>query len=460
LDVQAVMVSEFKALALAALAACQKHPRRVMGAIGTLLLGTGVTAFGIAPLAPDAAKLPVREVLEAVKLDRDSDGVLDASLWSATSDPTVSMVLHRMDYTRRDDTVNSLLQRMGVSDTQAANFLRNTPQARELLTGRAGKSVSVQTDGRHTLQKLTASWPAADERAYRKLTVERHGTAFLAKLTFGDLKPTVRTSSGTIQSSLFAATDAARMPDAVATQLAEIFAGDIDFRRDLRKGDRFSVVYESLELDGEPVRTGRILSAEFINGGKALQSVWFQEPGSKGGYYSLDGQSKRRAYLASPLEFSRVSSGYGMRFHPVNGVMAAHTGIDFAAPTGTPVRSVGDGVVDFAGWRGGYGNYIVVTHRNGQATAYGHLSRINVKKGQRVEQGMNIGAVGSTGVSTGPHLHFEFIEKGAFKDPAIIAKQGETVPISAGARPAFNALVKSLTVELAAARQVMTASAE
>ena len=413
------MVSEFKALALAALAACQKHPRRVMGAIGTLLLGTGVTAFGIAPLAPDAAKLPVREVLEAVKLDRDSDGVLDASLWSATSDPTVSMVLHRMDYTRRDDTVNSLLQRMGVSDTQAANFLRNTPQARELLTGRAGKSVSVQTDGRHTLQKLTASWPAADERAYRKLTVERHGTAFLAKLTFGDLKPTVRTSSGTIQSSLFAATDAARMPDAVATQLAEIFAGDIDFRRDLRKGDRFSVVYESLELDGEPVRTGRILSAEFINGGKALQSVWFQEPGSKGGYYSLDGQSKRRAYLASPLEFSRVSSGYGMRFHPVNGVMAAHTG-----------------------------------------TAYGHLSRINVKKGQRVEQGMNIGAVGSTGVSTGPHLHFEFIEKGAFKDPAIIAKQGETIPISAGARPAFNALVKSLTVELAAARQVMTASAE
>ena len=202
------------------------------------------------------------------------------------------------------------------------------------------------------------------------------------------------------------------------------------------------------------------MSAEFINGGKALQSVWFQEPGSKGGYYSLDGQSKRRAYLASPLEFSRVSSGYGMRFHPVNGVMAAHTGIDFAAPTGTPVRSVGDGVVDFAGWRGGYGNYIVVTHRNGQATAYGHLSRINVKKGQRVEQGMNIGAVGSTGVSTGPHLHFEFIEKGAFKDPAIIAKQGETIPISAGARPAFNALVKSLTVELAAASQVMTASAE
>lgn len=458
MDVHAVMVSDFKAMALAALAACQKHPRRVMGAIGTLLLGTGVTAFGIAPLAPDAAKLPVREVLEAVNLD--SDNRIDTALWSAPSGPSTPMVLYRMDQTRRDDTVNSLLQRLGVADTLAANFLRNTPQAKELLAGRAGKQVSVETDGRQALQKLTASWPAADDRAYRKLTVERHGNAFLAKLSFGDLKPTIRTSSGTIQSSLFAATDAARMPDAVATQLAEIFSGDIDFRRDLRKGDRFTAVYESLELDGEPVRTGRVLSAEFINDGKAIQSVFFQEPGSKGGYYTLDGQSKRRSYLASPLEFSRVSSGYGMRFHPVNGAMAAHTGIDFAAPTGTSVRVVGDGVVDFAGWRNGYGNYIVVQHRNGQATAYGHLSRINVKKGQRVEQGSNIGAVGTTGVSTGPHLHFEFIEKGAFRDPSIIAKQGETVPVSASARPAFNALVKNLNVELAAARQIMTASAE
>lgn len=454
------MVSELKALALAGLAACQKHPRRVMGAIGTLLLGTGVTAFGIAPLAPDAAKLPVREVLEAVSLDRDGDGTRDLSLWSEANGLVAPMVLHRMDYTRRDDTVNSLLQRLGVADTRAASFLRTAAQTRELLTGRSGKLVSVETDGNQNLLRLTASWPAADERAFRKLTVERHGTAFLAKLSFGDLKPAVRTSSGTIQSSLFAATDAARMPDAVATQLAEIFSGDIDFRRDLRKGDRFSVVYESLELDGEPVRTGRVLSAEFINNGKAIQSVWFQEPGTKGGYYTLDGQSKRRAYLASPLEFSRVSSGYGMRFHPVRGVLAAHTGIDYAAPTGTPVRTVGDGVVDFAGWRGGYGNYIIVRHTNGQSTAYGHLSRIHVKKGQRVEQGTNIGAVGSTGVSTGPHLHFEFIENGAFRDPSIIAKQGETVPVSASARPAFNALVKSLGVELAGARQVLTASAE
>ncbi|HRK37658.1 MAG TPA: M23 family metallopeptidase [Burkholderiaceae bacterium] len=454
------MVSEFKALALAAWAACQRHPRRVAGALGALLLGTGVTAFGIAPLAPDAANLPVREVLEAVKLDRDGDGVADTSLWSDVGASGTHMVLHRMDHTRREDTINSLLQRMGVADPRAADYMRQSLQARELVTGRAGKVVSIETDGQHRLLKLTASWPANDERAYRKLTVERHGTAFITKQSFGDLRATIRTASGTIQSSLFAATDAARVPDTVATQLAEIFSGDIDFRRDLRKGDRFTVVYESLDLEGEQVRTGRILSAEFVNAGKTMQSVWFQEPGSKGGYFTPDGQSKRRSYLASPLEFSRVSSGYGMRFHPVRGVVAAHTGIDYAAPTGTPIRVVGDGVVEFAGWRGGYGNYIVVRHRNGQSTAYGHLSRIHVKTGQRVEQGTHIGLVGSTGVSTGPHLHFEFIENGVFRDPSIIAKQGETIPVSPGARVAFNAMVKNLNIELAAARQVTLASAQ
>ena len=453
------MLHHFHALAQAAMSVLNKHPRRVVGAIGTLLLGTGVTAFGIAPLAPDAAELPVQQVLQAIDLSPIAAEQLDPTV--AATSLSAPLTLYRHEQTRRDDTLNTLLQRLGLNDSQAQAFLRTDPKARELLTGRAGKLVSVEMDGRQRLHKLTARWVAnPEDTSFRRLVVERKGKGFQIHQDSSPLTVSTRIASGNIQSSLFAATDAARIPDSVANQLAEIFSADIDFRRDLRKGDQFTVVYESLEADGEPMRNGRVLAAAFNNNGTLHESVWFQEPGSKGGYYAPDGQSKRRSFLAAPLEFTRVSSGYGMRFHPVNGVMAAHTGIDFAAPTGTPVRSVGDGVVDFAGWRGGYGNYIVVTHRNGQATAYGHLSRINVKKGQRVEQGTNIGAVGSTGVSTGPHLHFEFIEKGAFKDPAIIAKQGETIPISAGARPAFNALVKSLTVELAAASQVMTASAE
>lgn len=439
-----------------ALQMLQAHPKRVMGTVGAILLTGGVTATAIAPLAPDAADLPVRQILESVELEAPPT----LSAWPGLDKNGGSLVLYRHDFTRGNDTMVSLLQRLGVSDVGAVQFLKQSSMMRELLSGKAGKLVQVQTDGQQRLLGLTARWSASEDRSYRKLVVERTASGqFLVKPGHGELKPAIRMVSGNIQTSLFAATDALGMPEGVATQMAEIFSSDIDFRRDLRKGDRFSVVYESLEADGEPLKAGRILSAEFVNAGKALQSIWFQEPGSKGGYYSFDGQSKRRSYLASPLAFSRVSSGYGMRFHPVAGHMAAHTGIDLAAPTGTPVMVVGDGTVRFAGWQRGYGNYIVVDHRNREATAYAHLSRIMVKVGERVSQGTTIGLVGSTGVSTGPHLHFEFIENGAFKDPLIVAKRGETIPIAATSRPAFEAHVKRMKVELAAASGTQVASA-
>jgi len=439
----------------AALHILQAHPKRVMGTVGAILLTGGVTATAIAPLAPDAASLPVRQILESVELETPP------SLAAIPSLPGKSggMVLYRHDFTRGNDTMASLLQRLGVADVGAAEFLKQSSMMRELLSGKPGKLVQVQTDGQKRLLNLTARWSATEDRSYRKLVVERTGNQFLVKPGFGELKPTIRMVSGTIQTSLFAATDALGMPEGVATQMAEIFSSDIDFRRDLRKGDRFSVVYESLEADGEPLRAGRILSAEFINAGKPLQSIWFQEPGSKGGYYSFDGQSKRRSYLASPLAFSRVSSGYGMRFHPVAGHMAAHTGIDLAAPTGTPVMVVGDGTVRYAGWQRGYGNYIVVDHRNREATAYAHLSRIMVRVGERVSQGSTIGLVGSTGVSTGAHLHFEFLENGVFKDPLIVAKRGETIPIAAASRPAFEAQARRMKLELAATVSTQVASA-
>jgi murein DD-endopeptidase MepM/ murein hydrolase activator NlpD len=438
--------------------ALKAHPHRVVAVLGTVLLGTGVTAFGIAPLAPDAADLPIRQVLQAVQLEATPALALGNTPVNGAPE---SLVLYRHDQTRRDDTVGSLLQRLGVNDPQAAAFLRTTPQARGLLSGRAGKLVAAQTDGHQSLVKLTFKWAVGDDTPqFNKLVVERTPSGFKATASVGTLTAATRMGSGTIQTSLFAATDAVGLPDPVANQLAEIFSADIDFRRDLRRGDRFSVIYESLEAEGEPLRMGRVLTAEFVNAGKALRSLWFQEPGSKGGYYSFDGQSKRRSYLASPLAFSRVSSGYGMRFHPVSGGIKAHLGVDFAAPTGTPVRAVGDGVVDFAASQRGYGNVVVLSHRNGHTTAYAHLSRILVRKGQRVEQGVLVGEVGSTGVSTGPHLHFEFRDNGVHKDPLTLAKQGEAVPVSTAARPVFNAVSQRMAVELTAAAQYTTASAE
>ena len=451
------MVPFLSALSQSAAAALKAHPRRVVAALGALLLGTGVTAFGIAPLAPDAADLPVRQILQAVELD-----AAPTTAWADLPlSVTDALVLYRHDHTRRDDTVGSLLQRLGVNDPKATAFLRTAPQTRGLLAGRAGKLVTAETDGRQGLVKLTFKWIAGDEaHSFNKLVVERTPAGFKATASVGALTAATRMGSGTVYTSLFAATDAANLPDPVANQLAEIFSADIDFRRDLRRGDRFSVIYESLEADGEPMRVGRVLSAEFVNDGKAIRSLWFQEPGVKGGYYSFDGQSKRRSFLASPLAFSRVSSGYGMRFHPVSGGIKPHLGVDFAAPTGTPVRAVGDGVVEFAGSQRGYGNLVVLNHRGGQSTAYAHLNRIHVRKGQRVEQGVLVGEVGSTGVSTGPHLHFEFRDNGVHKDPLTLARQGEAVPVSTSSRPTFNALAQRMSVELTAAAQYTTASAE
>ena len=428
-----------------------RHPRRIMGGLGVLLLGTGVTAFGIAPLAPDAAQLPVSQVVQTLDIAPPIADLLGAS---------VPLTLFRSDTVRRDDTVQTLLRRLGVSDHEAEAFLRNDPTARQLLTGRAGKLVNAEASDRGGLQRLTARWLATEEGLFNRLVVEREASGLQARIEVASLQASTKLSSGTIRSSLFAATDAVNLPDSVAVQVAEIFASNIDFRRDLRQGDRFSVVYESLEADGETLRAGRVLSAEFVNDGTAHEAVWFGEDGHKGAYYGFDGQSSRRAFLASPLEFSRVSSGYGMRFHPVLGRNKAHLGVDYAAPTGTPVRTIADGVVSFAGWQRGYGNVIEVSHRDNKSTLFAHLSRIDVKKGARVAQGDFIGAVGTTGLSTGPHLHFEFRDNGVHQDPLAIARKSENIPISAALRSRFDAVAQAQRLELNAAATLQQASAE
>jgi len=188
--------------------------------------------------------------------------------------------------------------------------------------------------------------------------------------------------------------------------------------------------------------------------------MWFQEPGQKGGYYTLDGQSLRKAYLASPMAFSRISSGFKMRFHPILQTWRAHLGVDYAAPTGTPVRTVGNGVVDFAGVQNGFGKVVMVKHRNNHTTVYAHLSQISVRKGQSVDQGQTIGAVGSTGWATGPHLHFEFRVNGAHQDPLTLARQAEATPVSAAARPLFDRAAAFVRPQLAAARLASVASVE
>ena len=360
-----------------------------------------------------------------------------------------------------------LLKRMGVFDPQAAAFLRSDALAQKNLLGRAGRSVSLEAGSNNALLKLQARWSPDEDGMFQRLSIEKTPTGFSSRLETLPLTASTRMASGTITSSLFAATDEARIPDSVSSQLAEIFSGDIDFHRALRKGDRFSVVYEALEGDGETLRAGRVLSTEFVNAGKTFQAMWFQEPQTtaattprKGGYYTLAGESLKRAFLASPIEFSRVTSGFKMRFHPILQVWRAHLGVDYAAPTGTAVRSVGDGMVEFAGRQNGFGNVVKVKHQNQTSTVYAHLSKINVRPGQAVSQGQTVGLVGMTGMSTGPHLHFEYRVNGVYQDPQTIARRNDTVPVTAALKPVFDKAAAQARVALLAAGQAELNSIE
>jgi murein DD-endopeptidase MepM/ murein hydrolase activator NlpD len=445
----------------------QRHPHRVSTLAAALLLGGTGATFAIANLAPSASDLPVHTLVE---------DVLPLPLQAQTSAlEGLALRLYRSDVTRSTDTAEALLKRLGVFDAEAAAFLRTDPRIQQTLLGRAGRYLTAEASESNALLSLSARWSPEDDGMFKRLTVEKTPTGFQSRIDTVPMTATARLASGTIKSSLFAATDEARIPDAIAIQLAEIFSGDIDFHRALRKGDRFSVVYEALEGDGEPMRAGRVLSAEFVNDGKTHQAMWFQPPVAstaavaastathsltKGGYYTLAGESLHRAYLTSPMAFSRISSGFQMRFHPILKTWRAHTGVDYAAPTGTAVRSVGEGVVDFSGVQNGYGNIVIVKHNGSDTTAYAHLSRIDVKRGDRVNQGQNLGAVGSTGWATGPHLHFEFRINGVFRDPLTVARQSETVPVAAAAKPLFDKAAVQVRAQLAAAGQMLVGSAQ
>ena len=446
-----------KTLLLRAREAVARHPRRLTAGVVGVLSSFAITAFGIAPLAPDPALLPQRLVSEELVL-----GNLDQQLERLSSH---ELELHRTDLTRAGDTADTLLTRLGLSDPVAARFFRVDRDARRLIDGRSGKMVQVRSAADGTLLEMVVRFPALETSMlsthFSRLTVSRTQGQFSSRLETAALVPQVRLGSGTVRTSLWAATDDARLPDAIAAQLIDIFSGDIDFHRELRKGDTFNVVFEALTADDQPIAwndaTGRVVAAEFVNNGKSRHALWFQDSvNAKGAYFGLDGQSRRRPFLASPLEFSRITSGFAMRFHPLLQHWRAHNGVDYSAPSGTPVRAVAGGVVTLAGRQNGYGNVVHLEHQNGQSTVYAHLSRIDVRDGQRIEQGSRIGAVGATGWATGPHLHFEFRLNGQFQDPLKIARTNtsDSVKLDGAERNRFTQFAVLVGRQLDAAESV------
>jgi murein DD-endopeptidase MepM/ murein hydrolase activator NlpD len=432
-----------------------QHPRVALGAVALAMTSFAVTAFGVAPATRVAP--PQRLIIEALEpadlgLQREALAA-HASEWRQST------------HTQAGDSVVSLLRRLGVQDPKALAFARNDALLRRLVEGRLGRRVRASVDAQGRLVTLTAALPSSDTAQafthFSRLNVRAVDGGFESKLEPVALERGTRIGSGTIRSSLFEATDAAQIPDAVAIQIAEIFSSDIDFHRELKRGDTFRVVYESLLADGEAVSwnegSGRVLAVEFVNGRKKHEAVWFDAGQGRGEYYDFQGQSRRRAFLGSPLEFSRVTSGFAMRMHPIHRTWKQHLGVDYAAPTGTTVRTVGDGVVEVAGHQGSYGKVVIIKHSQQRQTVYAHLSRVDVKVGQSIQQGQTIGAVGSTGLSTAPHLHFEFRVGGTHHDPMVVARAAETIPLPTHARDAFGLHTQVQVQRLAVATQLADA---
>ena len=319
------------------------------------------------------------------------------------------------------DTLQAIFNRLRIDDAEALAYVSGTDAGKRAIRQlRAGRSVTAVVSPEGRVMSFTLPIGNTTEQ----VVVERGDSGLaLREAPSASQTTMVEMRSGTVTHSLFGATDAAGLPDNVATQLATIFGTWIDFHADLRKGDRFNVVYEAIYEEGNPVRAGRILAAEFINNGERHAVVLYRGPSGKEQYYSDDGRSLQQGFLRSPLEFSRVSSNFGRRLHPIHGSWRSHNGTDFSAPVGTPIMATSDATIEFIGTQRGFGNLIVLKHRNDITTHYAHLNGFakGLAKGQSVNQGDLIGYVGCTGWCTGPHLHYEVRIKDVPADPMTVA---------------------------------------
>jgi murein DD-endopeptidase MepM/ murein hydrolase activator NlpD len=350
----------------------------------------------------------------------------------------------------RNDTMDRLFRRFELNLADLAT-LRGLPELRTQLDKlQPGELLRLMHRGNELVgleRKLSDS---------ETLKITRDANGFSSDVLENPLEIHTRTASATIQSSLFQAAADAQLDDRVAFDLAEIFQYDIDFVLDIQAGDRFTVVYEEIFQDGQPLRTGKILAAKFTNEGREYRAVRYVDAQGNADYFTPDGRSLRKAFIRAPVQFSRISSRFNpSRRHPVLNTIRAHKGVDYAAPVGTPVRAAGDGRVRFIGRQGGYGNVIELEHGSGVVTVYGHLSRFasKLRRGQHVDLGQVIAYVGMTGLATGPHLHYEYRVRGIHKNPQTVPLP-DAQPIGAAEQERFMASTAELvnTLDLPAGR--------
>lgn len=415
----------------------RKFKLRWVLAISCLPLFGIYAAFGIAPQTITGT-IETETVIEELTLPAIDD--------SGSPSDFASQNFWYKDFVRRDDTLQSLLSRLNIRNREAYDFVRNNNVASQIASALIpGRQIEAETDAEGNLINLEYQL-AADQY----ISIKKSGDTYESEQIQRELEIRPILKSARITSSLFSATDAANIPDSIAIQLADIFESEINFHTDLRNGDQFNVIYEGSYHQGALLKTGEVLAAEFVNNGKTYRAIGFKGNDGKMQYFTPEGKSLHKSFLRSPLEFTRVSSGFSLaRYHPVLQRVRAHKGVDMAAPTGTRVKASGDATVSFVGRKGGYGNVIVLKHNQGISTVYGHLSRFapGLRAGRKVSQGEIIGFVGMTGVATGPHLHYEFLLNGQHRDPMKVALP-KANPIDSSKRAEFEVVSQQLSAQL------------
>lgn len=343
------------------------------------------------------------------------------------------------------DNLSILFRRAGLNDKDIYELTKTAPDAKDLRRIRPGQELAFLVE-EGKLQGLKYAINQLESVNFSRTSEKTFSTEKIK------LKPDTRLTfhQAVITSSLFMAGKRAGIPNALTMDMANIFGWDIDFALDIQKGDSFKVMYEELYLDGKMIGTGKILAAEFTNSNKTYKAVRYTDKDGNTSYYTPEGKGMHKAFLRSPIEFARISSHFSLnRKHPVLHIIRAHKGTDYAAARGTPIRSTGNGKISFAGRKGGYGNCIKIQHGQGIETLYGHMNAFakGIRVGTKVSQGDVIGYVGSTGLASGPHLHYEFHMNGQVRNPVTVP-----LPKATGINPSeialFNATIQPLLAKL------------
>jgi murein DD-endopeptidase MepM/ murein hydrolase activator NlpD len=404
---------------------------------GLLGLGFGLIGLGLLlpmgdatiPETSEPVSLDLPDQAETDAEDAPAEAPADAMLATAEQSAWIEKAVEkaipnreRIDWKSLEvgsgDNLAAVFQRAGLSARDVHDVVSTDEQTAKLTRLYPGDRIDFHVDDTGALQALRYAF---DET--RTLHLKRNGDGFDSRIETRTLDRRVVEAQGRITSSLYNAALDAGLDDRLIMELAGIFGWDIDFALDIRRDDRFTVIYEELYRDGEKIRNGKILAAEFVNRGERFRALRYEGADGRNDYYAPDGRSMRKAFLRTPTDFTRVSSEFNpARVHPVYGTKRPHVGTDYAAPPGTPIKAAGDGKIIHRGAKGGYGNTVILQHGTRYTTLYAHMRGFanGHSTGDRVSQGEIIGYVGSTGLSTGPHLHYEFRVDGTHRNPRTV----------------------------------------